>query len=178
MFVFSKWILNIERLEAQLKACHCCFTFTKIKVSCSDPSALFQFVIGRRVFDSGVIVSLQPSLLALALMALETEDQHEYEPVPALREALDALQQSLTVSLLHHVYKDLLVCEMWCRVNWSCNEAEVATDRFFCSVMYMQVTDWVLMLFGEVLHQLVLISVTRKMQMESLNLVIKMKFTV
>ncbi len=60
----------------------------------------------------------------------------------------------------------------------SFNEAEVATDRFFCSVMYMQVTDRVLMLIGEVLHQLVLISVTRKMQMESLNLVIKIKFTV
>uniref|UniRef100_A0A672KFN1 Cyclin-G1-like n=1 Tax=Sinocyclocheilus grahami TaxID=75366 RepID=A0A672KFN1_SINGR len=68
----SKRTLNIERLEAQLKACHCSFTFTKIK----------------------------PSLLALALLALEIEDQHECEPVPALREALGALQQSLTVSYL------------------------------------------------------------------------------
>lgn len=65
----SKRFLNIERLEAQLKACHCSFTFTKIK----------------------------PSLLALALLALETEDQHECEPVPALREALHALQDTLTV---------------------------------------------------------------------------------
>ncbi|XP_016092754.1 cyclin-G1-like, partial [Sinocyclocheilus grahami] len=69
VFLFSKRTLNIERLEAQLKACHCSFTFTKIK----------------------------PSLLALALLALEIEDQHECEPVPALREALGALQQSLTV---------------------------------------------------------------------------------
>lgn len=88
-----------------MKACHCCFTFTKIKVSRSDPSALFQFGNGQSVRDSGVIVSLQPSLLALALMALETEDQHECEPVPALRDALDALQQSLTVSLRHDVYR-------------------------------------------------------------------------
>uniref|UniRef100_A0A8C1ESK4 Cyclin G1 n=1 Tax=Cyprinus carpio carpio TaxID=630221 RepID=A0A8C1ESK4_CYPCA len=29
----SRWILNLERLEAQLKACHCSFTFTKVKVS-------------------------------------------------------------------------------------------------------------------------------------------------
>uniref|UniRef100_A0A672RF44 Cyclin G1 n=1 Tax=Sinocyclocheilus grahami TaxID=75366 RepID=A0A672RF44_SINGR len=43
--------LNIERLEAQLKACHCSFTFTKIK----------------------------PSLLALALLALEIEDQHDVD---------------------------------------------------------------------------------------------------
>ncbi|XP_026137021.1 cyclin-G1-like [Carassius auratus] len=61
----SEWSLNLERLEAQLKACHCSFTFTKIK----------------------------PSLLALALLSLEIEDQ----PLPALREPLDALQQSLTV---------------------------------------------------------------------------------
>ncbi|XP_016334307.1 cyclin-G1-like, partial [Sinocyclocheilus anshuiensis] len=77
VFLFSKQTLNIERLEAQLKACHCSFTFTKIK----------------------------PSLLALALLALEIEDQHECEPVPALREALDALQQSLTVSYLQDFHK-------------------------------------------------------------------------
>uniref|UniRef100_A0A9J7Z8Y7 Cyclin G1 n=1 Tax=Cyprinus carpio carpio TaxID=630221 RepID=A0A9J7Z8Y7_CYPCA len=58
----SRWILNLERLEAQLKACHCSFTFTKVK----------------------------PSLLALALLSLEMEDQHECE-------ALDDLQESLTV---------------------------------------------------------------------------------
>ncbi|XP_016334295.1 cyclin-G1-like [Sinocyclocheilus anshuiensis] len=76
MFLFSKRILNIERLEAQLKACHCSFTFTKIK----------------------------PSLLALSLLALEIEDEHECEPVPALREALDALRESLTVSFLQDYY--------------------------------------------------------------------------
>ncbi|XP_026081192.1 cyclin-G1-like [Carassius auratus] len=65
----TKQSLNLERLEAQLKACHCSFTFTKIK----------------------------PSLLALALLALETDDQHECEPMPALREALDALKETLTV---------------------------------------------------------------------------------
>uniref|UniRef100_A0A8C2E7P2 Cyclin G1 n=1 Tax=Cyprinus carpio TaxID=7962 RepID=A0A8C2E7P2_CYPCA len=58
----SRWILNLERLEAQLKACHCSFTFTKVK----------------------------PSLLALALLSLEMEDQHKCE-------ALDDLQESLTV---------------------------------------------------------------------------------
>lgn len=30
--VFSKKILIIERLEAQLKACHCSFAFTKLRV--------------------------------------------------------------------------------------------------------------------------------------------------
>ncbi|XP_039504747.1 cyclin-G1 [Pimephales promelas] len=65
----SMRILNIERLEAQLKACHCSFVFTKIK----------------------------PSLLALSLLALEIEDRHECEPVPALKEALDGLQERLSV---------------------------------------------------------------------------------
>ncbi|XP_072524028.1 cyclin-G1 [Salminus brasiliensis] len=65
----SKKILNIDRLEAQLKACHCSFTFTKIK----------------------------PSLLALALLALEVEEQHEFEPVEALREAVQGLQRQLSI---------------------------------------------------------------------------------
>lgn len=63
----SKSILNIDRLEAQLKACHCSFTFTKIK----------------------------PSLLALSLLALEIQEQHE--DVTTLKEALVALQESLSV---------------------------------------------------------------------------------
>lgn len=45
-------------------------------------------------------MSLQPSLLALSLLALEVEEQHECEGVPALKEALDGLQKSLNVSLL------------------------------------------------------------------------------
>ncbi|XP_052006099.1 cyclin-G1 [Xyrauchen texanus] len=65
----SKRILNIERLEAQLKACHCSFAFTKIK----------------------------PSLLALSLLALEIQEEHECEAVPALKEALDGLQEILSV---------------------------------------------------------------------------------
>lgn len=65
----SKKILNIDRLEAQLKACHCSFAFTKIK----------------------------PSLLALALLALEVEEQHEFESVEALRETVQELQQQLSI---------------------------------------------------------------------------------
>ncbi|KAI4889477.1 hypothetical protein NFI96_015247 [Prochilodus magdalenae] len=62
-------ILNIERLEAQLKACHCSFAFTKIK----------------------------PSLLALGLLALEVEEQHGFESVEVLREAVQNLQQQLSI---------------------------------------------------------------------------------
>ncbi|XP_052010806.1 cyclin-G1-like [Xyrauchen texanus] len=65
----SKSFLNIERLEAKLKACHCSFTFTKIK----------------------------PSLLALSLLALEIQEQYECEAVPALKRELDGLQESLSV---------------------------------------------------------------------------------
>ncbi|GAA6086586.1 cyclin-G1 [Tachysurus ichikawai] len=64
----SKKIL-IERLEAQLKACHCSFAFTK----------------------------LRPSLVALALLALEVEEQHESEAVQALRCAVKDLQHQLTI---------------------------------------------------------------------------------
>ncbi|XP_026775814.1 cyclin-G1 [Pangasianodon hypophthalmus] len=65
----GKKILNIERLEAQLKACHCSFAFTK----------------------------LRPSLVALALLALEVEEQHESESVEALRDAVKDLQHQLTI---------------------------------------------------------------------------------
>ncbi|XP_042560852.1 cyclin-G1 [Clupea harengus] len=65
----SKSILNIERLEAQLKACHCCFAFSKVK----------------------------PSLLALALLALEIQEQHEYCNAEGLLEALQGLQQHLGI---------------------------------------------------------------------------------
>uniref|UniRef100_A0A8C8F3H2 Cyclin-like domain-containing protein n=1 Tax=Oncorhynchus tshawytscha TaxID=74940 RepID=A0A8C8F3H2_ONCTS len=64
-----KDILNIERLEAQLKACHCSFTFSKVK----------------------------PSLLALSLLALELQEQHDHEHVDKLLNAFKSLQQQLTV---------------------------------------------------------------------------------
>uniref|UniRef100_A0A8D8FBP0 Cyclin-G1 n=2 Tax=Culex pipiens TaxID=7175 RepID=A0A8D8FBP0_CULPI len=90
----SKKILNIERLEAQLKACHCSFTFTKLK----------------------------PSLLALSLLALEIEDQHEYEPVPSLKEALDGLQQSLNVKVGDLVCVRELVAK--CLVEYSSTKCQ------------------------------------------------------
>ncbi|KAI5625352.1 cyclin-G1 isoform X1, partial [Silurus asotus] len=62
-------ILNIERLEARLKACHCSFTFTK----------------------------LRPSLVALALLALEVEEEHESESVEALRCRVKDIQHQLAI---------------------------------------------------------------------------------
>lgn len=43
----------------------------------------------------------QPSLVALALLALEVEEQHESESAEALRDAVKDLQQQLTVSRVH-----------------------------------------------------------------------------
>ncbi|KAJ8276221.1 hypothetical protein COCON_G00079730 [Conger conger] len=68
----SKKSLNIERLEAQLKACHCSFAFTKIK----------------------------PSLLALAILAFEVQEQGLCE----LTETQDTLQ------LQSHIKGGDLVC--------------------------------------------------------------------
>lgn len=65
----SKKILSIERLEAQLKACHCSFVFTKIK----------------------------PSLLAMALLCLEAQDEHDPEHCDKLSEALKNLQKQLNI---------------------------------------------------------------------------------
>jgi len=62
-------ILSLDRLEAQLKACHCSFVFTKIK----------------------------PSLLALSLLCLEALEQHDVEHAEDLAAALQALQQHLNV---------------------------------------------------------------------------------
>ncbi|XP_072251988.1 cyclin-G1 isoform X2 [Leuresthes tenuis] len=62
-------ILSIERLEAQLKACHCSFVFSKIK----------------------------PSLLAIALVSFEAQDQHDPEHIDKISEALKSLQQLLNV---------------------------------------------------------------------------------
>ncbi|TRY98763.1 hypothetical protein DNTS_025500 [Danionella cerebrum] len=90
----SKKILNIERLEAQLKACHCSFTFTKIK----------------------------PSLLALSLLALEIEDHHEVDEGPALKEALDALQESLAVKTGDLVCVKELVAK--CLVEYSSTKCQ------------------------------------------------------
>ncbi|KAM7389634.1 hypothetical protein PAMP_023597 [Pampus punctatissimus] len=65
----SKKILSLERLEAQLKACHCSFIFSKIK----------------------------PSLLAMALMCFEAQDQHDPEHSDNISEALKGLQQQLNI---------------------------------------------------------------------------------
>ncbi|XP_029917273.1 cyclin-G1 [Myripristis murdjan] len=65
----SKKILSLERLEAQLKACHCSFVFSKIK----------------------------PSLLALALLCLEAQEQHDPEHIHKIAEALQSLQQHLNI---------------------------------------------------------------------------------
>ncbi|KAM6976748.1 cyclin-G1 [Aplochiton taeniatus] len=67
--VESKDILSIERLEAQLKACHCSFIFSKVK----------------------------PSLLALALLALEAQEQHDHEHVHKISEALQSLLEHLSI---------------------------------------------------------------------------------
>ncbi|XP_034037140.1 cyclin-G1 [Thalassophryne amazonica] len=65
----SKTVLSLERLEAQLKACHCSFVFTKIK----------------------------PSLLALALLCFETYEQQDPEHTLKISEALKSLQQHLSI---------------------------------------------------------------------------------
>ncbi|MGH0172190.1 UNVERIFIED_CONTAM: hypothetical protein FKN15_062737 [Acipenser sinensis] len=62
----SKKLLNIERLEAQLKACHCRFAFSKAK----------------------------PSVLALAILALEIQEQKLHE----LADLLQSLQQQSNIS--------------------------------------------------------------------------------
>jgi len=65
----SKKILSLERLEAQLKACHCSFIFSKIK----------------------------PSLLAMALVCFEAQEQHDPEHTDNLSVALKGLQQQLNI---------------------------------------------------------------------------------
>jgi len=65
----SKEILSLERLEAQLKACHCSFIFSKIK----------------------------PSLLAMALLCFEAHDQHDPEHTDSVSEALKGLQKQLNI---------------------------------------------------------------------------------
>ncbi|XP_017279675.1 cyclin-G1 [Kryptolebias marmoratus] len=65
----SRNILSLDRLEAQLKACHCSFVFSKIK----------------------------PSLLAMALLCLEAQEQHDPEHANQISEALGSLQQLLNV---------------------------------------------------------------------------------
>uniref|UniRef100_A0A8C6UYY6 Cyclin G1 n=1 Tax=Neogobius melanostomus TaxID=47308 RepID=A0A8C6UYY6_9GOBI len=65
----SKKILSIERLEAQLKACHCSYTFTKIK----------------------------PSLLALALLSYELHEQHDPECTDKISEILSGIQLQLNI---------------------------------------------------------------------------------
>lgn len=65
----SKKILSLERLEAQLKACHCSFVFSKIK----------------------------PSLLAMALLCYEAQEQHDPEHSDNIVEALKSLQLQLNI---------------------------------------------------------------------------------
>ncbi|XP_018531250.1 cyclin-G1 [Lates calcarifer] len=65
----SKKILTLERLEAQLKACHCSFVFSKIK----------------------------PSLLAMALLCFEAQEQHDPENTDNISEALKSMQQQLNI---------------------------------------------------------------------------------
>lgn len=62
-------ILSLERLVAQLKACHCSFVFSKIK----------------------------PSLLALALLCHEAREQHDSEYSQKISEVLQSLQQHLSI---------------------------------------------------------------------------------
>ncbi|XP_046878116.1 cyclin-G1 [Hypomesus transpacificus] len=62
-------VLRIERLEALLKACHCSFVFSKVK----------------------------PSLVALALLVLEIHEEHNGDHVHKLLEAVQSLQQLLSV---------------------------------------------------------------------------------
>jgi len=65
----SKKILSIDRMEAQLKACHCSFGFTKLK----------------------------PSLLALALLSFELCEQHDPEHSDKICEAFSAIQTQLNI---------------------------------------------------------------------------------
>jgi len=65
----SKKILSLERLEAQLKACHCSFVFSKIK----------------------------PSLLAMALLCYEAQEQLDPEHTGKILEVLKSLQQQLNI---------------------------------------------------------------------------------
>ncbi|KAM9740670.1 cyclin-G1 isoform 1-T1 [Menidia menidia] len=62
-------VLSIERLEAQLKACHCSFVFSKLK----------------------------PSLVAISLLSFEAHDQHHPEHIGKISEALKSLQKQLNV---------------------------------------------------------------------------------
>ncbi|XP_028315516.1 cyclin-G1 [Gouania willdenowi] len=65
----SKKILSLERLEALLKACHCSFIFTKIK----------------------------PSLLALALLCFEAEEEYDPELTHNISEILTSLKLQLNI---------------------------------------------------------------------------------
>nr|XP_057919870.1 cyclin-G1 [Doryrhamphus excisus] len=65
----SENFLSLDRLEAQLKACHCSFVFSKLK----------------------------PSVLAMALLCLGVDDQHDPEHMENISEALNSLQMLLTL---------------------------------------------------------------------------------
>lgn len=65
----SRKILSLERLEAQLKACHCSFAFSKVK----------------------------PSLLAMALLCYEAQEEYDPEHNDKIPESLNSLQQQLNI---------------------------------------------------------------------------------
>ncbi|TNM98687.1 cyclin-G1 [Takifugu flavidus] len=65
----SQKIISLERLEAQLKACHCSFVFSKLK----------------------------PSLLAMALLCYEAKEQHDPEDGDKVEEILESLQKQLNI---------------------------------------------------------------------------------
>ncbi|XP_037635292.1 cyclin-G1 [Sebastes umbrosus] len=65
----SKDVLSLERLEAQLKACHCSFAFSKIK----------------------------PSLLAMALLCYEAREEHDPDNIDQIAGALQSLQKKLNI---------------------------------------------------------------------------------
>ena len=57
---------------------------------------------------------LQPSLLALALLRLEAEEQHDQQHVENIAEALQSLQQQLNVSKQYHFTRGLRVVAQSC----------------------------------------------------------------
>ncbi|XP_068596115.1 cyclin-G1 [Brachionichthys hirsutus] len=65
----GKNFLSLERLESQLKACHCSFVFTKIK----------------------------PSLLAMALLCYEAQEQHDPEHADKISEVVKSMQRQLNI---------------------------------------------------------------------------------
>ena len=68
------------------------------------------FIYTKILFES----FLQPSLLALALLRLEAEEQHDQQHVENIAEALQSLQQQLNVSKQYHFTGGLRVVAQSC----------------------------------------------------------------